>query len=80
MSKSQHLLDCPSITAREPFWDHWTVVSGEDGVPFQMRWNGPKPKWEPPHCDGCLSDDERAWFARLADEVKDYLGEQGTLV
>lgn len=74
MAQSEHLLDCPSVTAREPFWNAW-IVEYEDGQPVAMRWRGPRPKWEPPRCDGCLSDEQREWFARLAGEVTEYVGE-----
>lgn len=79
MAQSEHLEDCPSVTARESFWQHWALVEGEDGAPSSMYWRGPKPKWEPPRCDGCLSDEDRAWFARLAVELDGYVGDQGTL-
>ena len=80
MSEAEHLPDCPSITARGPFWSAWTPRYGPDGIPQSLLWRGPKPKWEPPKCDGCVSAEDRALFARLADEVGGYLdAKQGAL-
>jgi hypothetical protein len=81
MSTAEHLPECPSVTAREPWWPIWAPVDEDgnwcdrSGKPFQaLGWLGPKPKWEPPKCDGCVSPSDRALFARLADEIDAYLG------
>jgi hypothetical protein len=42
------------------------------GRPASMPWRGPKPKWEPPTCDGCVTDAERDLFAQMAHEVAAY--------
>jgi hypothetical protein len=78
MATAQHKPDCPSITAKEPWWDAWTVRCDDKGWPSSMLWRGPKPKWEPPRCDGCVTDDERALFAQMAREVANY--QQGNLM
>lgn len=78
MSEAQHKPECPSLTAREPYWDQWEHVQDNCGQTTCLVWRGPKPKWEPPGCDGCMTDAERALFARLAGEVDDYL--QGVLL
>lgn len=80
MSAAQHLDECPSLTARKPYWPRWADIDedgnwcGQTGKPaVGLGWLGPEPPWEPPRCDGCISDDERALFALLAGEVDDYL-------
>ncbi len=65
MVDAEHAPDCPHITARKPFWHAWTLTP--DGQ--SMSWNGPEPKWEPPPCSGCITDEDRAMWARLATEV-----------
>lgn len=69
MATAEHAPDCPHITAREPYWPMWTVA--EDGG--SMVWNGPKPPWSPPPCGGCITDDDRALWTRLANEADAYL-------
>ena len=32
--------------------------------------------WEPPKCDGCVTNAERALFAQMAAEIDDYLAPQ----
>lgn len=76
MATAEHKPECPSLTAREPYWSEWSAEY-IDGEPMQLRWLGPKPRWEPPTCDGCLTDDERALFARMAAEAAAY--QQGEL-
>lgn len=83
MSKAEHLDDCPSITARKPYWPVWAPIDedgnwcGRSGKPsVALGWLGPEPKWEPPTCDGCIPQSDRALFARLAGEVDDYLTEK----
>lgn len=79
MSTAQHKLECPSLVTKRPFWDSWRAVRAtNDPMPSCLIWNGPLPPWEPPKCDGCVTDAERALFARLAGEVDDYL--QGVLL
>jgi len=73
MVSRHHKPECPSLTAREPYWPPggWIPI---DGDPMKgLQWIGPKPKWEPPTCDGCLADDDRDRFRRLADEIDTYL-------
>lgn len=72
MAEAEHKPDCPSITAKEPHWDAWIPRYDDKGWPSSMVWRGPKPKWEPPTCDGCNSDADRALFARMAAEVEGY--------
>ena len=73
MAVADHKPDCPSLTAKKPYWPAWTIAA--DGM--SMRWNGPEPKWEPPPCDGCNPEKDRALFAQMAAEVERY--EQGEL-
>lgn len=77
MATAEHKPDCPSLTAREPHWDAWAVRYDDDGHPSSMAWRGPKPKWEPPTCDGCNPESDRTLFAQMAAEVERY--EQGEL-
>jgi hypothetical protein len=72
MATAQHKPDCPSLTAKEPHWDAWAVRYDAQGRPALMLWRGPKPKWEPPTCDGCVTDAERDLFAQMAHEVAVY--------
>lgn len=72
MAEAEHKPDCPSLTAKEPFWSAWAIEM-EDGAPARMRWRGPRPKWEPPTCDGCNSQGDRDLFSRLASEVESYV-------
>lgn len=68
MAVAEHKPDCPSLTAKKPFWWHFHL--SEDG--HSMFWRGPEPKWEPPKCDGCNPESDRALFARMAEEVAHY--------
>lgn len=79
MADAQHKPECPSLTAVEPYWPPggWTWTDRAD-FSKGMSWLGPKPHWEPPKCDGCLTDDERALFAQLAGEADRYI--QGDLL
>lgn len=84
MAVAEHKPDCPSITAKEPYWPMWAPIDDDgnwaerSGKPMVgLGWLGPKPKWEPPKCDGCNSEDERALFAQMAREVVNY--QQGEL-
>ena len=77
MAKAEHKPDCPSLTAKKPHWDCWVVEYGADGRPCAMHWRGPEPRWEPPKCDGCNPEADRALFAQMAAEVERY--EQGEL-
>ena len=69
MSAALHKPDCPHITARKPYWPMWSLA--DDGS--HMTWNGPEPPWSPPACPGCITDADRALWARLADEADAYL-------
>lgn len=81
MSTAEHKPECPMLTAKAPYWPPggWAPVDEDGnwttdvGVPAGLGWLGPKPPWSPPHCDGCMSDEDRARFAALAAEVDDYL-------
>lgn len=78
MATAEHKPECPSLTAREPYWPPggWVATDGKNEA-NGLSWLGRKPKWEPPKCDGCLTDADRDLFARLADEVDQY--QQGEL-
>lgn len=80
MATAEHVPECPSLTAREPYWPPggWVLTDPKDAM-AGLTWIGPKPKWEPPTCDGCLSDADRALFARMASEVDEYLAPQPDL-
>ena len=75
MAKAEHRPECAHLRP-EPFWQAWDLINGDDGIATGMFWRGPKPAWEPAPCDCHLSDDERALFTRLADEVDAYLTEE----
>lgn len=74
MAQAQHKPDCPSLTAREPYWPPggWVPMDGNDPM-NGLRWIGPKPPWSPPDCDGCVTNADREMWARLADEIDHYL-------
>lgn len=79
MAVAEHKPECPMLTWREPYWPSWIPVYGEDGIPAQLKWAGPKPttgEFVRPTCDGCLTDDDRALFRQLAAEVDTYLDGQ----
>lgn len=85
MATAEHKPECPSLTAVEPYWPPggWDLIDDEgdwcarSGKPSTgLGWLGPKPKWEPPTCGGCLTDADRALFAQMAGEVDDYLAPQ----
>jgi hypothetical protein len=73
MSTAQHKPECPSLTARKPYWPPggWVPTDGNDPM-NGLTWLGPEPAWSPPECDGCLTDADRALFGRLAAEVETY--------
>ena len=73
MATAAHRPDCPTLTAKKPHWQSWALTSDGKG----MVWRGPEPRWEPPTCDGCNPESNRALFAQMAAEVECY--EQGTL-
>jgi len=79
MADADHKPDCPSLTAREPYWPPggWVATHPDKGEMAGLSWIGPKPAWTPPSCDGCLSDGDRDLFRRLAAEADIYL--QGDL-
>lgn len=68
-----HLPDCESLRPAERARPIWHVVSGEDGIPSQMVWGGVVPAYTPPTCDGCVPENDRALFARMAAEIDEYL-------
>jgi hypothetical protein len=68
MAEAEHKPGCPSLTAKKPHWDRWAVEHDR---------GGPEPPWEPPTCDGCNPESDRALFAQMAAEVRAY--EQGEL-
>lgn len=77
MAQAEHKPDCLSLTAKEPWWDPWMVTDTDaNGVPTEFSIRGPKPKWEPPKCDGCNPAEDRALFAQIADEIDAHLGDQ----
>ena len=73
MAEAEHKPDCPSLTAKKPYWDPWAPTSDGRG----LYWRGPEPPWEPPKCDGCNPQTDRDLFAQMAAEVARY--EQGEL-
>ena len=73
MAKAEHKPDCPALTAKKPYWQAWALTDGGRA----MVWRGPEPPWEPPTCDGCNPESDRALFAQMAAEVERY--EQGEL-
>ena len=73
MAKAEHKPDCPTLTAKRPHWQAWALTPDGRG----MVWRGPAPYWEPPTCDGCNPESDRALFAQMAAEVERY--EQGEL-
>lgn len=84
MATAQHKPECPSLTAREPYWSGWAPIdpdTGEwdttGGFPRALGFLGTRPPWKAPKCDGCVSDDDRALFGRLASEADQYM--QGEL-
>ena len=79
MAEAEHKPECPSLTAVEPYWPPggWVPTDGEDPM-NGLSWIGPKPKWEPPKCDGCNPESDRALFRRLAEEADEYA--QGRLL
>lgn len=77
MAAAEHKPDCLSLTAKKPHWDAWDVEHDRDGFPARMHWRGREPHWEPPTCDGCNPESDRALFAQMAAEVSAY--EQGEL-
>ncbi len=87
MAEAEHLPDCPTLTAKKPYWPRWAPIDEEgnwcarSGKPFvALGWLGPEPEWVPPTCGGCVSTEDRALFARLAAEVDGYLdAKQGAL-
>lgn len=73
MAEAEHKDECPSLTAKEPYWSPW--VLDEDNGGFTWRgWR--KPKWERPRCDGCNPAEDRALFGQIANELNQYLGDQ----
>ncbi len=90
MAEAQHTAECPSLTAVEPYWPpggwapidadgNW--VSGINPLPGGgLGWLGPKPKWERPTCDGCVTDEDRALWRRLAAEADEHLDHEETLL
>ncbi len=75
MAESEHKPECPSLgSPSHPVWVG--VYEQDDGIPSAMRLVGFTP--DPPKCDGCMSDADRALFARLATEATMYL--QGDLL
>ena len=72
MAKSEHRPECAHLIP-EPDRLPWDLVYSSDGIPESLQWRGPKPPWSPAPCDCGLSDDERALFARLADEIDAHL-------
>lgn len=79
MVTAEHKPECPMLTAVEPYWPPggWDWTDWTD-LSKGLTWIGPKPKWEPPHCDGCNPEADRALFARLATEADEYI--QGSLM
>lgn len=77
MAAAEHKPECPSLTAVPP--PRIYPKYDEDGYIYAMGINLEALSWKPPPCDGCLSDADRALFARLAGEVDTYLDGQLTL-
>lgn len=74
MSKAEHKPECPSLgPPPRPIWEH--VYEDGSDMPTGLAWLGNTPS--PPTCDGCLTDADRALFARLAAEAAAY--QQGEL-
>jgi len=73
MADATHKPECPSITARAPYWQAWDLIVDDAGYVSSLAWRGPKPHWEPPRCDGCMRDIDRALFCLMADEIDAYL-------
>lgn len=86
MAEAEHKPECPSLTAVEPYWPPggWVPIDKDGNWDFGgngmhgLGWLGPKPKWEPPKCDGCNPESDRALFRRLAEEADEYA--QGSLL
>lgn len=55
----------------------WGINYDDAGDPVSMAWLGTVPQPEP--CPGCVTDDDRARWAALADEVEAYMDPGPTL-
>jgi hypothetical protein len=80
MAEADHKPDCPHVTAVKPYWPRWGAIDenhewcAKTGKPMVgLGWLGPEPPWERPPCDGCVTDDDRALWRRLAAEVDAYV-------
>lgn len=73
MAEAEHKPECPTRTVVKPYWPPggWVPADGENPM-NGLAWIGPEPHWEPPKCDGCNSEADRALFARLAVEIDEY--------
>lgn len=67
MATAEHT---PTCAERRAEWVLQTRLQAHFDVPDP----GPRPE-----CDGCVTDDDRALWARLADEATAYLDEGPTL-
>lgn len=64
MATAQHKPECPSLERRR---DRWALADDNS----HLTWVPAPPRRE---CAGCVTDTDRALFARLADEIDRYLG------
>lgn len=76
MARAEHKPECPSLHPVPWPPGGWVPTDGEDSM-NGLTWIGPPPP--PPECSGCLTDADRALFARLAGEVDAYLAPQPDL-
>ncbi len=68
MAEARHKPECPSLRKRRPIYGPDYI--GENGKVYgshQVGWD------EPPACPGCVTDEDRALWTRLADEADRYL-------